>query len=665
MYVAVTENPPLESGIDQSAIDPTVRPQDDFFRAINGKWLNEFEIPQDKAQYASFTALHDAAEEQLKDIIMELADASVDVSAAAQTPAEQITILYQDMMDVEKLNDLGIAPIAGLLQRVDDIDDSSELAAAFGDLGRDGVRAPVGIYVHQDNKNATEYICDVQQSGLGLPDRDFYLEDKFAEVRSAYREYLKSMVLHGSFVTEEQVDQAVDEVLALETAIAEVSWDNVRNRDPELTYNKMSVNEATGLGPALNIRMFLTASDVPTLVSDVNVGQPDFLTGLSALIESVPLDTWKTYLKLCVLTSFAPLLTKDIDATNFAFYGTTLSGVPQQRERWKRAVSLIDGHLGEALGQLYVERHFPPENKARMVELVDNLIAAYADAIDELEWMTQSTKQAAHEKLATFRPKIGYPDTWRDYSALRFTPGELVANVIRANQFEHDRNVAKLGKPVDRDEWFMPPQMVNAYYNPEMNEIVFPAAILQPPFFTMSADDAVNYGGIGAVIGHEISHGFDDKGSQYDGEGNLRNWWTEADAQAFEERTKALATQYSAYEPVEGHPINGELTLGENIADVSGLAVAFRAYQRSLGDRPAPVIDGMTGEQRFFAGWAQVWRAKTREPEEIRRLATDPHSPPEYRVLGVLVNSAEFMDAFGVSESDEMWRDPADRIRIW
>ena len=661
----MTENPPLESGIDQSAIDPTVRPQDDFFRAINGKWLNEFEIPQDKAQYASFTALHDAAEEQLKDIIMELADASVDVSAAAQTPAEQITILYQDMMDVEKLNDLGIAPIAGLLQRVDDIDDSSELAAAFGDLGRDGVRAPVGIYVHQDNKNATEYICDVQQSGLGLPDRDFYLEDKFAEVRSAYREYLKSMVLHGSFVTEEQVDQAVDEVLALETAIAEVSWDNVRNRDPELTYNKMSVNEATGLGPALNIRMFLTASDVPTLVSDVNVGQPDFLTGLSALIESVPLDTWKTYLKLCVLTSFAPLLTKDIDATNFAFYGTTLSGVPQQRERWKRAVSLIDGHLGEALGQLYVERHFPPENKARMVELVDNLIAAYADAIDELEWMTQSTKQAAHEKLATFRPKIGYPDTWRDYSALRFTPGELVANVIRANQFEHDRNVAKLGKPVDRDEWFMPPQMVNAYYNPEMNEIVFPAAILQPPFFTMSADDAVNYGGIGAVIGHEISHGFDDKGSQYDGEGNLRNWWTEADAQAFEERTKALATQYSAYEPVEGHPINGELTLGENIADVSGLAVAFRAYQRSLGDRPAPVIDGMTGEQRFFAGWAQVWRAKTREPEEIRRLATDPHSPPEYRVLGVLVNSAEFMDAFGVSESDEMWRDPADRIRIW
>lgn len=663
--MAATQNPRLQSGIDQSAIDPNVRPQDDFFRAINGKWLAEFEIPQDKAQYASFTALHDAAEEQLKDIIMELADASVDISTPTQTPAEQITILYQDMMDIDRLDGLGIDPVAGLFERVDDIADSSELAAAFGDLGRDGVRAPVGIYVHQDNKDATAYICDVQQSGLGLPDRDFYLEDKFAEVRGAYREYLKSMLRHGSFVADAQLDQTVDEVLALETALAEISWDNVRNRDPELTYNKMSVTEATALGPALNIRMFLTASDVPTLISDVNVGQPDFLTGLSALIESVSLDTWKSYLKLCVLTSFAPLLAKEIDATNFAFYGTTLSGVPQQRERWKRAVSLIDGHLGEALGQLYVERHFPPENKARMVELVDNLIAAYADAIDELDWMTAPTKQAAHEKLATFRPKIGYPDTWRDYSALHFTPGELVGNVIRANQFEHDRNIAKLGKPVDRDEWFMPPQMVNAYYNPEMNEIVFPAAILQPPFFTMSADDAVNYGGIGAVIGHEISHGFDDKGSQYDGEGNLRNWWTEADAQAFAERTKALATQYGDYEPVEGHTINGELTLGENIADVSGLAVAFRAYQRSLGGQPAAVIDGLTGEQRFFAGWAQVWRAKTREPEEIRRLATDPHSPPEYRVLGVLVNSTEFMEAFGVSEGDQMWRDPADRIRIW
>ena len=420
------------------------------------------------------------------------------------------------------------------------------------------------------------------------------------------------------------------------------------------------------MAPGLAIREFLAADNVPADIDTINVGQPDYLTAVSGLFTEVELDTWRDYLRWSVLGALASLLSKDLDEANFAFFGTALSGVPSQRARWKRAVTLVESAVSEALGQIYVDRHFPPENKARMVTLVDNLIAAYGDAIDELEWMTPETKKAAHEKLATFRPKIGYPDSWRDYSALQLRPGDLIANVMAASAFEHDRNIAKLGNPVDRDEWFMPPQMVNAYYNPEMNEIVFPAAILQPPFFTMSADDAVNYGAIGSRHRScEISHGFDDKGSQYDGEGNLRNWWTDADQEAFAERTKALTDQYSQFEPVAGHNINGELTLGENIADVSGLAVALRAYRRSLAGHPAPVIDGLTGEQRFFAGWAQVWRAKTREQEEIRRLAIDPHSPPEYRVLGVLVNNDDFIAAFDVQPGDGMWKDPQERVNIW
>ncbi len=657
-----------KSGIDLGAVDKDIRPQDDFFRAINGKWLNEFEIPEDKAQYASFTALHDVAEEQLHDIIKELSE-GVDLTTAdiadPQEPATQVAILFADFMDTERLEEAGTAPLTPIVDRIDAISDAGDLPTVFGELDRWGIGSPIGTFVHQDNKDATQYVFDVRQSGIGLPDRDFYLEEKFGDILAAYREHIAKMWVLAGWGGAARASEAANRIVDLETKIAQAQWDKVRNRDPEATYNKLSVGDVEALAPALQIRSFLAADRVPSDVQTINVGQPDFLVAVSELVADVKVSTWQEYLRWSVLAAMSSVLGKELDQANFEFFGTVLSGVPSQRARWKRAVTLVESAVSEALGQIYVERHFPPENKARMVALVDNLIAAYADAIDELEWMTAETKKAAHDKLATFRPKIGYPDVWRDYSQLHLTPGALVNNVLAASEFEHDRNIAKLGKPVDRDEWFMPPQMVNAYYNPEMNEIVFPAAILQPPFFTMSADDAVNYGAIGAVIGHEISHGFDDKGSQYDGEGNLRNWWTQADQDAFEARTKALSDQYGAYEPVEGHHINGELTLGENIADVSGLAVALRAYRRSLDGEHAPVIDGLTGEQRFFAGWAQVWRAKTREQEEIRRLATDPHSPPEYRVLGVLVNNDDFVSAFEVQPGDGMWRAPEERVKIW
>lgn len=665
---SAASTPAAESGIDLEAFDQKVRPQDDFFKAINGRWLDEFEIPADKAQYASFTALHDIAEEQLHTIINELregVDLDADVASGPQDPATQVAIIYSSFMDVDSLNERGVSAIDPLITQIDALASASDIPALLGAFDRQGISTPIGTFVHQDNKDATQYVLDIRQSGLGLPDRDYYLDEKFAEILAGYREHVAAMWQLAGWGDEAEAGDVADRILALETKIAEVSWDKVKNRDPEATYNKLTLAQVDELAPQLNIAGFLSAGNVTSTPETINVGQPDYFTAAGALIADQDLATWQDYLKWSVLASFASVMNKELDEKNFSFFGTVLSGVPSQRERWKRGVSLVESAVGEALGQIYVERHFPPENKARMVTLVDNLIAAYADAIDDLEWMTDETKRAAHEKLKTFRPKIGYPDKWLDYSSLLLTPGKLVENVLASNRFEHDRNIAKLGGPVDRDEWFMPPQMVNAYYNPEMNEIVFPAAILQPPFFTMSADDAVNYGAIGAVIGHEISHGFDDKGSQYDGEGNLRNWWTDADLEAFEARTKALSEQYAAYEPVAGHNLNGELTLGENIADVSGLAVALRAYRRSLDGQEAPVIDGMTGEQRFFAGWAQVWRAKTREQEEIRRIATDPHSPPEYRVLGVLVNNDDFVAAFDVQPGDGMWREPSERVKIW
>lgn len=636
--------------------DETVRPQDDFYRAMHGHWLDTFGIPADKAEYASFSALHDEAQEQLKAIIADLAA----TAAPIDTAAGKIATLYRDFLDTEARDAAGLAPIAPLLARVDAVTDSAGLSRLFGEFDRDGIGAPLGVYVHQDNMDSTRYLLDVQQSGLGLPDRDYYLDERFAEILADYRSHITRM-----WELAAMPGDPADRILALETRIAQLHWDKVRNRDPQETYNLMQVGDADASAPGLDLAGFLDGVGALGKVSDINVGQPDYVTGLGGLLTQIPLADWQDYLRFHIISGYAPLLTGELDRANFAFYGTRLRGVPQQRPMWKRGVDLAQGAMSEALGQEYVARHFPPQHKERMLELVDNLLATYGRSIDGLDWMTDATKAEAHAKLATFRTKIGYPDVWRDYSALQIVPSDVVGNAMRASRFAHDREVNKLGGPIDRDEWLMPPQMVNAYYNPEMNEIVFPAAILQPPFFDMSADDAVNYGAIGAVIGHEISHGFDDKGCQYDGDGNLRNWWTDADHAAFEAKTAALVAQYATYEPVPGHPVNGELTLGENIADVSGVAVAYQAYLRSLNGTQAPIIDGMTGAQRFFAGYAQVWRAKTRSEEAVRRIATDPHSPPQYRVHGVLVNSDDFAAAFDVQPGDGMWRDPAERVRIW
>ena len=647
------------SGIDLDGRAPQVRPQDDFYRFWHGTWLDEFEIPEDKAEYAPFVALHDQSQEQLRDIIEELSSGDPEPGTVAAT----IAALFDSFMDTERRDALALAPLQPHLAEISALTSNDQLWGLFGRWDRDGVGGPAGTFVHQDNMDSSRYLLDVRQSGLGLPDRDYYLDEKFADVLADYRAHIAAMWELAGFGDAAAAATAADRIVELETQMAQAQWDKVRNRDPQATYNLMSVDEAAGLSPHFDVLDFLAGVGVE--VDEFNVGQPDYFSGLAELVDQTDLTVWQDYLRWHLLAGNAALLTTALDQANFAFYGTRLRGVPAQRPMWKRGVDLVQSAVPEALGQLYVERYFPPEYKARMVELVENLLAAFAEAIDELEWMSEETKEEARQKLGTFRAKIGYPDKWRDYSELQVSAADLVGNVRRSARFEHDYEMSKLGGPVDRDEWFMPPQMVNAYYNPEMNEIVFPAAILQPPFFTMAADDAVNYGGIGAVIGHEISHGFDDKGSQYDGEGNLRNWWTEADHEAFAERTAALVEQYAGYEPVSGHAINGELTLGENIADLSGLAVALRAYRRSLAGQEAPEIDGLTGEQRFFAGWAQVWRAKTREEETKRRVATDPHSPAEYRVVGVLVNNDDFHLAYDVQPGDGMWRDPLERVRIW
>ena len=649
------------SGIDLSGRDEEVRPQDDFYRAWHGQWLEEFDIPADKAEYASFIKLRDESLEQLRDIISHLTDSA----PSLETPGGKVAGLFADFMNTDAINDRGLEQLGPLIQRIDDIDDATDLAAIFGEFDRDGIGAPLGSFVHQDNRDSSRYLLDIRQSGLGLPDRDYYLDDRFAEILAGYRNHVATMWQLAGLGNEAIATKVADQIVTLESRIAEKQWDNVRNRDPQATYNLLPLADAAAQSPGLDLAVFLTSSHAPEAVDSINVGQPDYLTSLGILMSDQDLATWRNYLKFHLISNFAPYLPGELDRENFAFYGTALTGVQEQRPRWKRGVDVVQGALGEALGQEYVKRHFPPENKTRMLELVGNLIDAFAESIDSLAWMSPQTKSEAHAKLVTFRSKIGYPDLWRDYSALIIEPNDLIGNLIRAAQFDHDRDMAKLGGPIDREEWFMPPQMVNAYYNPEMNEIVFPAAILQPPFFTMTADDAVNYGAIGAVIGHEISHGFDDKGCQYDGEGNLRDWWTEEDHEAFAERTTALVEQYAEYEPVAGHPVNGELTLGENIADLSGIAVAMRAYLKSLHGQEPPVIDDLTGEQRFFVGYSQVWRAKTRPEESVRRIAIDPHSPPEFRVQGVLVNNDAFVEAFDVQPGDGMWRDPDDRVRIW
>ena len=650
----------LGSGIDASHFDTATRAQDNLFRAVNGKWLDSFPIPADKSNYGSFTKLDDDAEAQLKTIIEEM---SARKDLAQGSEEQKIRDFYNAFMDEAKLEELGIKPIEPTFARIDALTSKAELSGLMAALAREGFETPIAPYVHQDNKNATQYIGDLYQNGLGLPDRDYYLlnDAKFKSIREAYAAHIEKMLTLAGV---KDAGKAAKNILAFETRIAKAHWDKVENRDPVKGYNKLDAAALKKLTSEIDWTVYLKGVGFDALPAII-VSQPSYITGLGKEIKSTSLDTWKIYLKWHALSTAAPYLNKALVDENFAFSGKTLNGIQEIRPRWKRGVEATEGSLGEALGKVYVSKHFPPENKVRMEALVANLRKGYEQSINSLTWMSEETKKKAQEKLAKFAVKIGYPNEWRDYTALEVKAGDLVGNLERSTAFEYQRNLSKLGKPIDRNEWGMTPQTVNAYYNPEMNEIVFPAAILQPPFFDVNADDAVNYGGIGAVIGHEFSHGFDDQGSQYDGDGNLQMWWTKEDRVKFDALGAKLAAQYDQYEPVKGYTVNGKFTLGENIGDLGGLTVAHKAYVLSLGGKQAPVIDGLTGDQRFFYGWSQVWARKYREENLLTRLKTDPHSPSEFRANGTPVNIPAFYSAFGLKEGDKMFKPEADRITIW
>jgi putative endopeptidase len=658
----------IRSGIDLSHVDSDARPQDDLFGHVNGRWLAEYEMPPDRATDGAFRHLFDRAEEQVRDLIVEASEKA----APTGTDEQRIGDLYASFLDEEGVERRGLQPLRDELATIDNAADLSTLAAAIGALQRTGVGGGVAMYVDTDAKDSARYLVHFTQSGLGLPDESYFRDEQHAAVLAAYPGHVARMfsLVYGEDPKNPDVHaETAARIVALETKLAAAHWDVVKRRDADLTYNLRTFaelqNEAVGFdwgGWATSL------GSTPDALAEVVVRQPDYLSAFARLWESEDFDDWKRWARWRLIRARAQWLTDDLVAADFDFYGRLLTGAEQNRERWKRAVSLVEGLAGDAVGKLYVQRHFPPDAKARIDALVENLQAAYRLSITELDWMTAQTRERALTKLEKFTAKVGYPAKWRDYSKLVIDRNDLYGNYQRGYAVNHDRELAKLGGPVDRDEWFMTPQTVNAYYNPGMNEIVFPAAILQPPFFDAEADDAANYGGIGAVIGHEIGHGFDDQGAKYDGDGNLVDWWTDDDRTEFGTRTKALIEQYEKYTPRAldgGHHVNGAFTVGENIGDLGGLSIALLAYRLSLGGRPAPVIDGLTGVQRVFYGWAQVWRTKSREAESIRRLAVDPHSPPEFRCNGVIRNVDAFYDAFDVAEADALYLEPKSRVRIW
>ena len=656
------------SGIDLASIDPQLRPQDDLYRYTNGRWLATTEIPADRSNYAKFLRQADIVEGQLRSIIEESAAKAGKVSGSDE---QKLGDLYASFMDEARLEQLGLKPLEREFAAIDAITRKRDLARVFARFARMGVPSPVIYFVSQDPKEATQYIASVTQaapysgvpSGLGMPDRDYYLSDdpKFTELRARYLAHVEKMLGMAELP---DAPRAARDILALETRIARIQWTRVADRDDEKTYNKYSFAELGRVTPDFDWKAYIDeigAGKSPGLI----VRQPSYLKALAKLMREEKLATWRQYLKFRLLSNAAPLLGKAFVDENFSFYGRALAGTQEDRPRWKRAVQAEEKALGEVLGRLYVQRHFPPEARERLQGMVGHLTQAYEQSIRELEWMSAETKEKALAKLSKFSLKIGYPNRWKDYSALVIAPDDLYGNMARSTELEFQREQAKLGALIDREEWLLTPQTFNAYYNVSLNEIVFPAAFLQPPFFDMAADDAVNYGGIGAVIGHEIGHGFDDQGSKYDGDGNLRSWWTDQDRKAFEARSKALIAQFDAYCPLKDQCVSGALTIGENIGDLGGLSIAYKAYRLSLAGKEAAVLDGFTGDQRFFLGWAQAWARKYREQELLNRLKTDPHAPSEYRANGTVVNVPEFYPAFGVTPQDKMYLAPEKRVKIW
>ncbi len=650
----------LASGIDKANMDTNIRPQDNFYRYINGGWMNSHNIPGDKTAIGSFYDLRDKADEDVNAIIEELA-ATDDLIMGSDE--QKVADLFRSYMNSEKRNTLGINPIQSIITAINNLQDKDDLAEFFGQYSSAGINNPLALYISVDAKNSSSYAIHIWQNGLNLPDKDYYFNEaeRFVDLRNGYVSHIENMYKLAGI---SNGNSAANNIMALETSLAEFHWTRVATRDSEKRYNKFATKKLNSLTSKFNWQAFLAAEGVASQ-KDIIINQPDFIEGFGNVFAQTSLETWKQYLTFNTLSAFSSYLTADLDNENFNFFSKQLNGRNEQRPQWKRGVGVVNGNLGEVIGKVYVTRHFTPQAKDRMSTLVENLRNAYGASIDDLEWMSEGTKKAAHIKLAAFTPKIGYPDQWEDYSKLAIKVDDLVGNIIRSRKVSSEKEISKLGGPIRKWEWGMTPQTVNAYYNPTVNEIVFPAAILQAPFFNMKADDAVNYGGIGAVIGHEMGHGFDDQGSKYDATGNLRNWWTEQDLKEFSTRTKALVEQYADYQVFDDLNVNGKLTLGENIGDLSGVTIAYKAYKASLNGKKLPVIDGLTGDQRFFMGYAQIWRSKIVEKSMRNRVATDPHSPGEFRALGSLSNMNEFYQAFDVKEGDAMYIAPEKRVKIW
>ncbi len=667
----IDKNPPP---LDAKNMDTSIKPGDDFYEYANGGWLKKNPIPPEYSRWGSFNELGEKNNDALHEIAEKAADLSKKdegkskVEAASESELQKVGDFYTSGMNVEAIDQMKIQPLQDELTRIDAIKDIASLTKEIGRLHSMGVGALFGFTSGQDDKNSAKVIAQAFQGGLGLPDRDYYTKDDEAskELRDQYVAHVTRMFTLLGDAPEAAAAHAKT-VMEVETALAKPARTRVELRDPQKNYNKMSQADLQKLTPDFKWETYFQQLELP-VPGDINVGQPDFFKAANEVFKTVSLDHWKTYLRWHLLHDAAPTLSQDIVAENFDFYGKTLTGTEKLKPRWKRVVSTIDNEIGEALGRLYVADHFPPDAKKRALEMVNNLKAALSDRIKANDWMDEATKKEALKKLAAFTVKIGYPDKWRDYSTLKIDRGPYVQNVLRSEKFEVGREMKKIGKPVDPSEWGMSPPTVNAYYNPNLNEIVFPAGILQPPFFNPKADDAVNYGGIGAVIGHEMTHGFDDQGRQYDATGNLRDWWTPASSKAYDERAKAIIDQYAAYEPLKGLHVNGELTQGENIADIGGLKIAYAAFKKAQSEDPESAnkkIDGLTPDQRFFLAWAQIWRANQRDEETKLRLNTDPHSPGRFRTIGPLSNMPEFQKAFDLPDDSAIMRPAKERANIW
>jgi predicted metalloendopeptidase len=649
------------SGVDVAAIDAGVRAQDDFFRYTQGKWLKDVEIPSDRSSWGAFNVASDKVEGQVRTIIEQ---AALDKTARAGSSAQKMGDYYASYVDEARRNELGLAPLKAELARVAALKDKRAIAALAAHFARIDAGAPVAMSVHQDEKDSTRMIVDVSQSGLGLPNRDYYLQDeaRLKDIRTRYQGHIEKMLALAGHADAAQEAAAI---VALETEIARVQWSAVENRDPVKGYNKMSFAELRKLAPGFDWTAWMKGLGVAGKIESINVSQPSFISGLDRIIAATPLEAWRSYFEFRLLSAYAPYLSQNFVDESFAFRGAVLAGTKENRTIEKRAIAQVNRDLSEVVGKAYVEQHFPAERKQQVEAMVRNFIIAFREGIETLDWMTPDTKKQAQLKLSKMKAKIGYPDKWRDYSSLTIARNDLVGNVMRSREFSHQFAINKLGKPVDRAAWSMSPQTVNAYYSPSMNEVVFPAARLQYPLYDANAEPAINYGAVGISIGHEISHAFDDQGSQFDGDGNLRNWWTKEDADKFAARGKMLVAQYGAYSPLPGYTLNGELTLGENIADNAGAIMASRAYKISLNGKPAPVIDGYTAEQRLFMGLAQARRGKARDAALVSQVKSDPHSPSEFRVNGSMRNHPGFYEAYGVKAGDKMYLKPEERVIFW